>query len=681
MSTIITRAGKGAPLTWAEADSNFTNLNTDKLEASLLADTGGSSLVGFIQAGTGAVATDVQSKLRESVSVKDFGAVGDGVTDDTAAIQAALNYVNSVGGGVVYLPPGRYRKADTSATLVIYSNTTLKGAGDGSVMFFDDRPENPVVSYFLEANAVSNIAFSDFRIEGTILTYLVATNAKQLLTGNGIDGLKMSGVTIYGCRAFATAFTKVKNASFVGNHLEYVLRDGIRCTHSYNVTVTGNTFKRVSDNPVALHSKDDFAEMVSSGFTVTGNVFEECDTVSVLGAKSLNVTGNTFRRSLSQAVYVGIPGATFEEGNTTMLSINISNNVINDCFAFYSNSAIRVVSYARNIGGLSAQPGVTVAPYAYDYINDTDEGGRVVVGTHGVIISNNIVQRTLPNVAKYTDWGYGQLFDRNVAGFLRDPAITDDSFKIHGISIVEAVKNLRITDNSISGLGTGMNTVLFSVSSTSNIVDFDDVIIESNSFVDCPGAGIGMTAIGASAKNIIIRNNLFDLDPYFRAASHNADNTWSSSGSVMGVQAGTTISAAFISGNIFKNCGQPSDAILANSWTRENLIFCQPAATGDNAGNKGVRNLSNLRDNLYVVYDANPVSATYGRITTMPAQVGTSMPTAGTYVQGHFVRNPAPSVSGSGGSQYVVFGWLRVTTGSAHVLNTDWSELRCLTGT
>lgn len=107
MSTIVTRAGKGTALTWQEADANFTNLNTDKLEASLLADTGGSSLVGFIQAGTGAVATDVQKKLLESVSVKDFGAVGNGVADDTLAFSYAVSSLSS--GGILFVPPGTYK--------------------------------------------------------------------------------------------------------------------------------------------------------------------------------------------------------------------------------------------------------------------------------------------------------------------------------------------------------------------------------------------------------------------------------------------------------------------------------------------------------------------------------------------------------------------------------------------
>lgn len=93
------------------ADEATTIYDIDPINAgvlSTLAASGGSALVGFLQAGTGAVARTAQAKMREIVSVKDFGATGDGVADDTAEIQAAVDYLATAGGELLF-PPGTYK--------------------------------------------------------------------------------------------------------------------------------------------------------------------------------------------------------------------------------------------------------------------------------------------------------------------------------------------------------------------------------------------------------------------------------------------------------------------------------------------------------------------------------------------------------------------------------------------
>ena len=76
------------------------------VSTSTLGASNGASLVGYTVGGVGAVPGTVEGRLRESVSVKDFGAVGDGVTDDTVAIQTAINAMVATGGNLHF--PGKH---------------------------------------------------------------------------------------------------------------------------------------------------------------------------------------------------------------------------------------------------------------------------------------------------------------------------------------------------------------------------------------------------------------------------------------------------------------------------------------------------------------------------------------------------------------------------------------------
>ena len=100
--------------------------------ASDVAASSGSSLVGFLQAGSGAAPTTVQAKLRDVVSVKDFGADPTGVADSTVAFNSAL-----VASNKIYIPGGNY-KITSAVTIPPFgqvigagiNNTTITATND-----------------------------------------------------------------------------------------------------------------------------------------------------------------------------------------------------------------------------------------------------------------------------------------------------------------------------------------------------------------------------------------------------------------------------------------------------------------------------------------------------------------------------------------------------------------------
>jgi len=172
----------GVTLWQSKVDSNFTDPDTDPsswgtFDIGLkedLADPGGSDIVGFEQNGDGAVPRTAQDKMRESVSVKDFGAKGDGATDDTAAFQAAINNFSLSGG--IYVPAGTYLITST----LLCDDKFISFVGDGPAATFIKY--SPAVTggvlFDLKHTTSYNRAFSFSKLSITTDVPLVGTAIK-----------------------------------------------------------------------------------------------------------------------------------------------------------------------------------------------------------------------------------------------------------------------------------------------------------------------------------------------------------------------------------------------------------------------------------------------------------------------------------------------------------------------
>ena len=514
------------------------------------------------------------------------------------------------------------------------------------------------------------LPFRDFKILGTADRDAVQTNQSQCLIGDIVSGLRVENMTFEGLRFMVTAFSYVTDGTFIGNRLINCMRDGLRCVNSYNITIKGNHFKNVSDDAVALHTLDS-ATVLGSGYIVTENTFEACQGVKILGAKNFTVSRNTFKRMIRTPIDIRVPFTGGTEGNTALFDGDVSDNIIQDTFgSFGTINGILISSYAYEDDGLTPdQPGVNAPPCDYNWVNNIDTGGEVHVGAHRISVKNNKISRTLAAVADYSDYGFGQLYDVS-NGWPHNPAIGDSDFVCHGISASGAISGLEISGNQISGLGEGLTAIRLTSSLATDYPDFIDTLIESNIIRDCPGTGVSIIGGDTTAgRSPIIRNNIFDLDPYFRAATHNSDNTWSSATSVKGISSNSDIEGFIATGNKFAHCAVPISTISGVGYVNDNFVVCDPASIADNASNKGVRALTAEHGFIHVKYNGDPTSSTFGRITSMPLAKASSIPTSGWYAAGHFVwaAGLAPAADGS-----LLLGWLRLTTGTGHVSGTDW---------
>ena len=142
----VNQYGPGAQYSYVETDSNTVTFNSGlhvgaevKFTTSQLQGGGAvdASQVSYIPPYTASVATNVEAKLSEYVSVMDFGAVGDGVVNDTAAMQAAHNT-----GKLIYYPVGVY-----SFTTITIASGGIVGEGKETILKSTDTSSNDLITY------------------------------------------------------------------------------------------------------------------------------------------------------------------------------------------------------------------------------------------------------------------------------------------------------------------------------------------------------------------------------------------------------------------------------------------------------------------------------------------------------------------------------------------------------
>jgi hypothetical protein len=190
----------GTVLTFSVAPPNLSTIEVMVTSALAVGSTS-SDLVSYTPAGTGAVATTVQTKLRESVSVKDFGATGDGVTDDTAAIQAAIDSLPtfsppSVGYPVLKFESGAFYKITDNGTYGILINKRCIIEGNGC--FIDYRGSQRAIRINSDHVTLRDITIVDY---GQSLSVNINT-----LSGTGIQVLNSQYCRLSGIRVERYAY-------------------------------------------------------------------------------------------------------------------------------------------------------------------------------------------------------------------------------------------------------------------------------------------------------------------------------------------------------------------------------------------------------------------------------------------------------------------------------------------
>ena len=227
-----------------------------------------SEQVTFLQAGTGATQRTALAKLRDTVSVKDFGAVGDGVADDTAAFLAAIATIpllssitvasdgtpNAATAATIEIPNGLYKITQpllftNKAPCVIRGEgTTILNGSTPTVLLWYGTASQPMI----QIDGGKGVCIDSVRLIGrAIAGYGVLFTRSDASYGRGgavYDNLSITGCTIAGIQFGLADYANLDQTDQVmfNNTTIHGCYDGVVSVNRNNLNIQ---FNRLSIYP------------------------------------------------------------------------------------------------------------------------------------------------------------------------------------------------------------------------------------------------------------------------------------------------------------------------------------------------------------------------------------------------------------------------------------------------
>jgi hypothetical protein len=459
-----------------------------------------SELISFTQAGAGAVQRTAQDKMREIVSVKDFGAVGDGVTDDTAAIQDAINSL-SADGGTVYFPAGEY-KTDSGITLI--SNLILQGFG-GAVL----KPTDSVPLWAYRGLSVNNLKFKDLVFEGTGTAF--TDGNQRLLQIDSATDVEITGCTFNKSRSIALYFTSCQNVHISNSNFTRNYYYGGEALDSAKVTIDSCIFELNGDTGATTTAFGrGFVFWRCSNSTTNNCVFNQNTEYGLrLFAQSADVLANR---------NIAISGCTFRDNGTTAVSKN--DLYIYDEPGLTERVSVTGCTFSTrtgNFGAVLSGKEITVTGCVFKAITPQSGVGVSLFGSTNVVVSGNVFQG-FANVASFSatagavstncTLSNNQCIDvANFATLQGSGHIISNNYikkggagaADEGIRAISANISATIANNVVDGFSRGFN-----VATTGGIVAFKD-----NITINSTSTGF-FAQFQTDVSGIICTNNSFD---------------------------------------------------------------------------------------------------------------------------------------------------------------------------